>query len=249
MIESVAPHLSRLTLKRSSPDVRPLIRTLLPEDESAAMATQHRLMWSLFADRDFDNLSDEAPGNRSHFLWRQADSNGRFYLFGPEPRHDSPFFKVESRPFDVCFRKGQHLSFELRVNATVNRLVDPSKGRNGRKRCDVVMDALRKADGVRSEIREQVAHAALEAWMIRQGETNGFELGDFGVLSYRTVPLPKPVQKGRGVQIGVADLHGRLTVNDPGAFSKRLATGFGRFKAFGCGLMLVRPVAPGHNNG
>ena len=58
---------------------------------------------------------------------------------------------------------------------------------------------------------------------------------------YSAVSLPR--QKGRReayAKFGILDLSGTLRVNDPAAFIARLGTGFGRARAFGCGLMLIR---------
>ncbi|WP_243641924.1 type I-E CRISPR-associated protein Cas6/Cse3/CasE [Rhodovulum steppense] len=47
----------------------------------------------------------------------------------------------------------------------------------------------------------------------------------------------------RQPQFGILDLEGRIEVTDPEALLARLARGFGRAKAFGCGLMLIRRAA------
>lgn len=44
-------------------------------------------------------------------------------------------------------------------------------------------------------------------------------------------------------QFGILDLRGSLTVTEPATFLAALARGFGRAKAFGCGLMLIRRAA------
>ena len=43
-----------------------------------------------------------------------------------------------------------------------------------------------------------------------------------------------------GPRFGGIDLEAGLTLTDPAAFLGRLLGGFGRAKAFGCGLMLIR---------
>jgi CRISPR system Cascade subunit CasE len=53
--------------------------------------------------------------------------------------------------------------------------------------------------------------------------------------------LPGHVGKRRRQpQFGVLDLAGTIEVTDSDAFLAALAQGFGRAKAFGCGLMLIR---------
>ena len=41
---------------------------------------------------------------------------------------------------------------------------------------------------------------------------------------------------------GVMDFSGMLEVKDPARFLTQLAQGFGRARAFGCGLMLIRRI-------
>jgi CRISPR system Cascade subunit CasE len=63
----------------------------------------------------------------------------------------------------------------------------------------------------------------------------GFTPETVEVEDYRAIPL----RRGRG-RLGLLDLRGILTVDDPTRFIERLAQGFGRARAFGCGLMLIR---------
>lgn len=46
---------------------------------------------------------------------------------------------------------------------------------------------------------------------------------------------------GRGAEGPDAILHGTLTVRDPAAFTDRLRRGVGRHKAYGYGMLLLRP--------
>jgi CRISPR system Cascade subunit CasE len=60
------------------------------------------------------------------------------------------------------------------------------------------------------------------------------------VLGYRVMRLERGRGKARDIELGVLDLEGTLEVCDPQAFVAALGHGFGRGKAFGCGLMLIR---------
>lgn len=232
-------HLSRLTLRRHAPSVAPLIRDLMPAEPGRAMDVHHRLLWSLFSG-GYEKADGEAA-----FLWRRMDSGDRFFVLGPEPVQRPDYFDVESRPFDVTFRKGQRLAFDLRVNATVDRMIDPARGRNGRQRCDLVYDAVlkgrRNQEVMTQDQRDRIISTTLRDWLESQGKTGGFLLKAFTVSHYRTMPLPEG-KGGRGAQLGVADLAGILEVVEPDAFLHRVQRGFGRSKAYGCGLMLLRPA-------
>ena len=235
-------HLTRLTLRRDDTSVAPLIDKLMPIDESESMGMHHKLLWSLYSG------SLEKSETESAFLWRHMQGENRFFVLGPKPTNAAIYFEIESKPFNISFHKGQKLAFELRVNCTVDRQLDPLKGREGRQRSDIVMDAIKqheKTNGAsqRADIRNHFAETALKAWMERQSSENGFELSDLAVLSYRGLRHPRSEKKDFQRRMGVADLRGVLIVADIDLFKAKLLRGFGRSKAFGCGLMLVRPVA------
>lgn len=217
--------LSRLTLKRT-PEVAALVRTLLPDDPSAALASDHRLVWSAFA------AGDDAP---RRFLWRRDDRSGRYFALGPPPG-ESSLFDIESKPFAPDLAPGDRLGFALRLNATVDR-----KDHGGHsRRHDVAMDLLRTrtADGARrAEHRQEVAAEAARYWLDRRAASDGFALDALHLEAYRTWHLGR----GKG-RIGVLELEGTLSVVEPERFLNRVACGFGRARAFGCGLMLLRRV-------
>ncbi|NKN38470.1 type I-E CRISPR-associated protein Cas6/Cse3/CasE [Agrobacterium sp. a22-2] len=250
---------TRATLRRDAPDLAPLVGRLLPEDgeEGEKLNAAHQLLWTLMpqAMQQAGKPGRADGGEKAAFLWREAEQLNSWYLLGPMPRDDSPFFTVEPKPYGLALQAGNRLSFDLVANATVNRLVDPEKGRDGRKRCDVVMDALKAQEratgttGDRAARRQSVAAEALAGWLAEQGGRNGFALNGFDLVSYRTVEIDRPrVGRGRaspakkGPLMGVGRMRGLITVTDPAAFAAKVATGFGRAKAFGCGLMLLRQV-------
>ena len=104
----------------------------------------------------------------------------------------------------------------------------------------MVMDLVRAApDGEkRAEIRDRTARAAAETWMTRQGAAKGFEPRVTVVEGYSTIELGS--RRRQGATFGILDLTGEIAVTDPDAFLPALAAGFGRAKAWGCGLMLIR---------
>lgn len=249
---------TRVTLRRDAPDIAPLIGRLFPDDESEMLNATHQLLWTLMPEQmqreGKPERSDKARKDKAAFLWRKAERDNSWYMLGQKPREDSSFLSVETKPFELSPEAGDVLAFDLIVNATVNRLVDPAKGRDGRQRCDVVMDALKAHERVvghtrdRAEQRMLVAKPALSAWLKAQGERNGFSPVATDVISYRMVALERRGagrgrKGGSGVSsFGISHLRGLLTVTDPVAFVAGVEQGFGRAKAFGCGLMLLRRV-------
>ena len=89
----------------------------------------------------------------------------------------------------------------------------------------------------------KVAHGATLSIESHRIPDDGSE-HDLTVSDYSVVALPGHVGKRAGQpQFGVLDLVGTLDITDPAAFVIRLGQGFGRAKAFGCGLMLIRRAA------
>lgn len=234
-------YLSRLKLRRN-PSVNALSKLIDPEGP-AALDAHHRLIWSLFGGAD----------QKRDFLWR-SDGHGKFYTLShrpPDPEGAGLFEPAETKRFEPDLRAGDLLRFTLRANAT-RSLPPATKGARG-ARVDVVMHALRKEEGEsqvapRAQRRDSAAESAGREWLSAQGEAHGFRIisGTNGtpniqVESYRTIDLPRA--RGRREQrprFGILDLCGKIEVVDPAIFLAKIASGFGRAKAFGCGLMLIR---------
>lgn len=96
------------------------------------------------------------------------------------------------------------------------------------------------------------ADSALETWLTERGKTRGFtvvrddkrKLLRFQAEGYRWHALSK---KGRSAGFSSVDFEGEIEVSDPALFVEALFTGIGHAKAFGCGLMLVRPTLRGNH--
>lgn len=221
-------YLSRLTLDRRAPS-RALGPLLDPEDRHRAADAHHRLIWTAFGDSE-DRKRD--------FLWR-AEGQGRFYtLSSRPPRTDGLFEPPEIKPFEPDLRTGDRLAFALRANATKDRARGQLGPEKRDRRVDVVMDLLREVpSGQRAERRDGAAQEAASAWMTRQGEARGFRPLEVAVETYATLSLAR--RRGSAT-LGVLDLSGRIEVTEPEAFLSALAVGFGRAKAWGCGLMMIR---------
>jgi CRISPR system Cascade subunit CasE len=71
-----------------------------------------------------------------------------------------------------------------------------------------------------------------------QGVTAGFHVRRVEVVAYRTEQIPR--RRQRPIEFGLLDLTREISVERPELFLPALAKGFGKGKAFGCGLMLIR---------
>ncbi len=215
-------HLSRLTLARR-PDVAALGQLLNPEHGGRRADAHHRLIWSVFA--------GDADASRD-FLWREI-GRGRFMVLSARPPAQSALFDpIDSTPFAPVLAPGDRLSIVLRANAT--RTVT---GADGRKRHrDVVMEALHPIPRAeRAARRMDLAQEAGTRWLKGQGARAGFSVCAAMIGGYRVIEERAP-----GPRFGVIDIEGVIEITDPGAFLDRVGRGFGRAKAFGCGLMLMR---------
>jgi CRISPR system Cascade subunit CasE len=224
--------LTRARLK-DAPSVAALARLLVPADANEQVAAAHRLVWALFSD---------GAERRRDFLWRQ-DKPGEFVALSTRPPNAlDDIFTVESKAFEPALVVGDRLQFRLHANPVISQPL--GKGQPGKrprgKRQDVVMHALfLMPNEERAEARFGIAQQAGREWLLRQGATHGFALpGEVAVDGYETIRIPRA--GARPAQFGVLDFDGVLEVTDPPRFLAALGTGFGRARAFGCGLMLIR---------
>jgi CRISPR system Cascade subunit CasE len=221
--------LSRASLRRDAP-VTALAELLVPTSPKDRMGASHKLVWTLFADN---------ANRQRDFLWRE-EKPGHFMALSSRPPDDPHrLFDLDYKPFAPALSAGDKLGFTLRANPVVAR---PEKRGERGKRHDVVMDALRTVPpNERVSARPQAVLTAGRAWLARQGETSGFvPLHDADVDGYDSLRIPRA--GGKPAVFGVLDISGILEVRDPDRFLTRLAGGFGRARAFGCGLMLIRRV-------
>ena len=227
-------YLSRLSLARDAGNAA-LSGLLDPADPGEAKNAHHRLLWTLFAD---------GPDRARDFLWR-AEGQGRFFTLSQRPPQPHALFAPpEVKEFAPALAVGDRLTFVLRANATKDRAAISRLPKEEQKsrRVDLVMDLLRAVPkGSRAEVRQDLVKQAAEDWFGRQAAAHGFTSEELIVNDYSVVSLPR--QKGRReahAKFGILDLSGTLRVNDPLAFVGRLGLGFGRARAFGCGLILIR---------
>jgi CRISPR system Cascade subunit CasE len=220
-------YLSQIRLSRG-PAARALAPLLVPSDPAARRSAQHNLLWSVFSD---------GPDRRRDFLWREEQDGSFLTLSARRPAQSDLFETHQLREFAPVLAPGDRLEFQLRCNATRQK-------RDG-ARVDVVMDALRAfTTGSRADERMRLATTEGSAWLARQGEQAGFRVLAAEAADYSAEVLPghRGPRKGQP-QFGILDLAGRIEVTDAAAFLTQLRLGFGRAKAFGCGLMLIRRAA------
>ena len=222
-------YLSKIRIS-DSPSVQALAALLSPSEPGMRTTTHHKLLWAAFSD---------GPDRTRDFLWREEGQGVFLTLSERAPLPMDLFAPHDSKIFAPALSMGDKLRFALRANAT--RTKRGKEGQGG-VRVDVVMDALHgvpQAD--RAAARMPLAQQEGAAWLARQGEAAGFRLLETVVEDYTTQVLEGYRGKRKGQpQFGILEMSGVLEITEPEAFLAQLARGFGRAKAFGCGLMLVR---------
>lgn len=241
-------YLSRLTIARRpaanaireliDPAPSPTAGRLGDPGKGRMMDAHHRLLWAVYGDD---------PDRRRDFLWR-AEGKGRFLTLSHRPPAQDGaglFDPPEVKTFAPDLREGDRLAFVLRANATRTRKNPADPTRRG-ERVDVVMDAIYAlppgaVSDQRREMRMAAAQTAGRAWLERRGEKAGFVVEAAEVGDYSVVPLPEAPRRGKKPpQFGVLEFSGALRIADPQVFLAAVGEGFGRARAFGCGLMLIR---------
>lgn len=222
-------YLSRATLRRDAP-ILALARALIHEDEGVRIGAAHRLVWTLFGD---------SSERRRDFLWRAKGQAGFLILSARPPQDPEGLFDLETKPFAPVLRAGQRLRFSLRANPVV--AIPLAQGQRG-KRHDVVMHALCAVPpGQRAAARREAIETAGRAWLHRQAQRAGFRVEDgVAVDGYEQLRIPR--EKAPAMRLSVLEFDGVLTVGDPEGLLAAMTRGFGRGRAFGCGLMLIAPA-------
>ncbi len=222
---------------------------LIPNDTNKRTGVTHRIIWTLF------------PGNpdaKRDFLWRE-EKPGHYIILSKRQPTPTPLLELETKTFEPALKQGMQLMFRLRANATVDR---KQPGQKRSKRFDVVMDAIKdipkgaragprkqQLGWVETETRQTLPAQSPLAWLQRQGSNKGFDVTQAVVLSYDHVRIPRdnnnPTKKREAdIEFGALEFDGMLTITDPKMFATAVKDGFGRAKAFGCGLMLIKRIAP-----
>lgn len=219
-------YITQAELRRDSASLRAVSDLLL----DATRDEGHRLVWTLFAGD---------PAARRDFLFHRS-APFRYIIVSTRPPQDtSGLWRLQSRPYDLHCVPGDRLAFALRANPTQS--VRAGTGGRG-KRVDAISWA---ATGRERQIpAETVERRALE-WLRKREEGMGvrFAAGGCRVTNYRQASVPR--KAGPAARLALVDFHGELVVQDAMALRHASVLGVGHARAYGCGLLLLRPVAAG----
>lgn len=145
--------------------------------------------------------------------------------------------RLAGRAFPVDWATGRRLGFELRVRPVL-------RTRDGRER-DVFLAAIDRNGDAKNELSRETVYADWlvrelarnEAARVEQLQLDGFRLSA-SVRKGCTDVGKRPAQRVAGPD---AIYSGVLSVADPAGFAALLERGVGRHRAFGFGMLLLRP--------
>lgn len=147
--------------------------------------------------------------------------------------------RIASKPMPSVWQADKRLGFETRIRPIVRR----SRNADCRpgKECDAfALEATRHPKGEMPYSRE----AVYAAWLSDQFDRRGGAQLDRDRTKLVSFQRTRAVRKlhARHSEGPDAVMRGVLTITNPDAFSNLLAQGIGRHRAYGYGMLLLRPV-------
>lgn len=146
-----------------------------------------------------------------------------------------PTSRIDSKPMPTTWRTGQRLGFEVIVRPIIRRA--RGSDRAGRE-CDAFQAEaeLHPKNGM-----ERTREDVYKDWLQARLESNGAaELEDAKLAMFQRVRVVRKLH-ARPSEGPNALMRGILTVSDTEEFGRLLAHGIGRHKAYGYGMLLLRP--------
>lgn len=160
----------------------------------------------------------------------------------PEAYRLCDWERAADKPMPTTWRKGQRLGFRIRCCPTVRMAKDGPHHRAGAE-VDAFLAVARRMTGEAKPDRQAVYFDWLRAALERTGaahlETAVIDQFHLETLLRRTQGASRTARPS--LRKPDVTLCGALTVTDPDRFSDVLRRGVGRHRAFGFGMLLLRP--------
>ncbi len=217
-------YLSRAKLLRGTEGRRGALADLVA-NACTTLDGCHRLVWSLF---------DVESESRRPFVYRQLGSEvPEFLIQSTIPPQPSPdLWEVETEAFDPPLETGLMVRFSICASPVVRD--------ERRKKHDVVQDARKRGD---KRHPQEIAADLGTLWMVRQSERTGLDIDpDYVRAGNHRVYRFRKATRTPEITVTTIDIEGYAVVRDPERLREALVTGIGSAKAYGCGMLVVRPV-------
>ena len=155
-----------------------------------------------------------------------------------------PATTLHSKAMPVEWQTGKQLGFETRVRPVVRRSRNAAC-RPGKEWDAFQLEAIQCPEGEMPRSREEVYAGWLSDQFARRGGAQVDVSKTTLVSFHRTRAVRK--RHARYSEGPDAMMRGILTITDSDAFSKLLAHGIGRHRAYGYGMLFLRPVTSAIN--
>ena len=145
---------------------------------------------------------------------------------------------IDSKPMPSEWRTGKRLGFEIRIRPIIRK----ARG-SGREEAEVDVFQAKAETFPPSEMpynREQVYAEWLSDRLARKGGAS-LDIERTKLVSFQRIRSFRKLRT-RYSEGPDAVMRGVLTVTDSAAFSNLLARGVGRHRAYGYGMLLLRPA-------
>jgi len=157
-----------------------------------------------------------------------------------------PANRIDTKPMPTEWRVGKRLGFETLIRPVArcrDSKPDSESNRKGNSERDVFLHSveLQKSQGEDTPIsREAVYSDWLAAQLLRHG---GARLEGSAVMkSFQRTRIIRNLSARQSIEGPDALMRGVLTITDAAAFNALLARGIGRHRAYGYGMLLLRPA-------
>ena len=143
----------------------------------------------------------------------------------------------DSKAMPGSWRSGQRLGFEVLIRPVVRHARDSDEaGKEMREQDAFQWEAERHPKGEMKRTREQV----YRDWLSERLELRGASLEEARLKSFQRVRVIRKLRT-HASEGPDAVMQGTLTVTEPGKFTDLVANGVGRHRAYGYGMLLLRP--------
>lgn len=206
-----------------------MIASVLKLDRAAVKALRitdpyslHRVVYGLYQDvRDVAGKAGHTPSGILH-ADQGGDFHGRNILLladrAPAEHTEGGFGEVRSKVIPIDFLDHARYRFKVIVNPT-------------------------RRDSANGKLLPVKGREAVASWFAERGPASwGFQVSPDHLQVDRLEVLQFKDKSQRNVTLAQAHVQGQLTVTDREQFRRSFASGIGRGRSFGCGLLQVVPL-------
>lgn len=210
-------------------------------DEGFAMHKLLRESFGEIAPQPFRIIAPRGGTRGSLYGYSEVDASALREASGvyacPLQAKILPPAHIDAKRMPAEWDAGRRLGFEVLTRPTV-RIARARRGVSAGSEIDAFVAALPQCEGERADIARESVYAE---WLGARLERGGARLEEARLASFRRTRAVRRL--GKAASEGPhAVMRGTLVVEDAALFGKALAGGIGRHRAYGYGMVLLRPA-------